>query len=383
MSKDDKKFIGEVTAMRDAGAGRLTTAKVLGVTEWAVRKALNGAPVLARPTGQPRVADVEDPILRSGLIKRLRTGWRNLTNLAEELHCTRPTVDHTIDHLEESGYLVIRDGSRARIASEPDAARRCWTDASPLRKDGWRKIGVVGDNHLASKYARLDVLEAAYDRFKAEKITDVYNAGNLVDGECKFNQYELLAHGVTDQALYCLDHYPSRPGITTHFITGSCHEGWWMARDGIDFGRYLALEAADRGRKDLHYLGYMEADVKLVGPNGNYSYMRVLHPKGGTAYAMSYRPQKIIESLQGGEKPAVLLCGHFHKQGDLMIRNVFTVLTGCTQDQTSFMRGQSVEAHVGFAVVEMQQDEKGAVRRVKVEHTSYYDRGYHEVMELG
>jgi len=325
---------------------------------------------------------VEEPILRAAVVRKLRGGWRNIPNLAVYLKCGTKTVEATIEHLSESGYLVLRDGARARIVKEPQVAGSCHTDANPLLKDGWRKIGVIGDTHLASKYARLDVLEAAYDRFAEEGITDVYHTGNIVDGECRFNQYELLAHGVTDQALYCLDNYPQRSGITTHYVTGSCHEGWWMARDGIDFGRYLQFEAKERGRTDLNYLGYMEADVKLIGPNGKSAIMRILHPGGGSAYAMSYRPQKIIESLQGGEKPAVLLCGHFHKQGSFMIRNVWTILTGTTQDQSSFMRKLSIEAHVGYAVVSMQQDKNGAVRRRVIEETSYYDRGYHEVMEL-
>ena len=63
---------------------------------------------------------------------------------------------------------------------------------------------------MASKYERLDVLEYAYDYFKKEGITSVYHAGNLVDGEARFNKYELYAHGITDQTLYALDHYPQR-----------------------------------------------------------------------------------------------------------------------------------------------------------------------------
>ena len=156
-----------------------------------------------------------------------------------------------------------------------------------------------------------------------------------------------------------------------------------MKREGIDFGRFLELEAKDRGRTDLHYLGYLEADVKMSVPGGGFSYLRNFHPGGGTAYAISYRPQKIVESLSGGEKPAVLISGHFHKlAGPMMIRNVWVILPGCTCDQTPFMRKKSIEAHVGFGILEMQQDVRGAVRRVRWEETSYYDRGYHEVMEL-
>jgi len=353
------------------GKSETAIAEELGTTRWEVRKALGRASSVA-------LVDVDDPLLRSAVVKALRGGWRNLDALALRQRVARMSIDALMDHLAEAGYLIVRDGPRARIVREPRTAGRGHKDASPLVGE-WRRIGVVSDTHLCSKYCRLDVLNAAYDRFAAERITEVYHAGNLADGECKFNQYDLLAHGVTDQAMYCLDHYPYRPGITTHYISGSCHEGWWMSREGIDFGRYLAFEAAAIGRKDLHYLGFMEADIRLETSAGKYSYLRLLHPGGGSAYALSYRPQKIIESLQGGEKPAVLLCGHFHKQADFAIRNVWTILAGCTQDQTPFMRKHSIEAHVGFCVVEMQQDAKGAIRRVRVEHTSYYDRGYHEV----
>ena len=372
----------EVTRRRARGESIENIAKGLRTTVYQIRKALGKSPV--SPAVPPvTAANVEDPILRGSLIRRLRGGWRNLANLAVEMRCEQVTIDVAVEHLEQSGYLVVRDGVRARIVRSPDQAGRCWTDASPLLKDGWRKVGIISDTHLASRYARLDVLEAAYDRFAEERITDVYHAGNMVDGECRFNRYDLLAHGITDQALYCLDHYPQRSGITTHYITGECHEGWWMKREGIDFGRYLALEASARGRKDLHYLGFLEADVKLVGPNGKSSYMRVFHPGGGSAYAISYKPQKIVESLQGGEKPAVLIVGHYHKQaGAMLIRNVYTILAGCAMDQNAFMRKQQIEAHVGYAVLEMQQDAKGAVRRVRIEETSMYDRGYHEAMEL-
>lgn len=389
------KLSEQAIALHQKGKGQEEIARQLGVSRHRVRCLLGlvrtvqdrpGAPTKPKDESKPTVVtypDALDPILRGSLIRKLRNGWRNIHNLSADLRCPVEVLETIIGHLQESGYIVQQDRHRFRIERSPEPAGKCWTDKAPLLRDGWRKIGIVSDSHMCSKFCRLDVLEAAYDHFKEERITDVYHAGNLVDGECPFNRYDLLAHGVTDQALYTLDHYPQRSGITTHFITGECHEGWWGKREGIDFGRYLSLEAADRGRKDLHYLGFLEADVSLPGPEGTGSMMRVFHPGGGSAYAISYKPQKIVESLQGGEKPAVMIVGHYHKlAGAMNIRNVWVILAGCTMDQNAFMRKQQIEAHIGFLVLEMQQDAKGAIRRIRLEETNYFDRGYHGVMEL-
>lgn len=99
---------------------------------------------------------------------------------------------------------------------------------------------------------------------------------------------------------------------------------------------------------------------------------------GGTGYAISYRPQKIIESYEGGEKPAVLLMGHYHKLDVGLVRNVWYVQTGCGQDQTPFMRQKAIEAHVGGVIVEMEQDpETGAITRFCPNVIRYFNRSFY------
>src|ERR1035437_2191937 len=46
----------------------------------------------------------------------------------------------------------------------------------------WIRFGLVADTHLASKEERLSELHAQYDLFQTERITQVFHAGNLVDG---------------------------------------------------------------------------------------------------------------------------------------------------------------------------------------------------------
>jgi hypothetical protein len=243
---------------------------------------------------------------------------------------------------------------------------------------GVRRFGVTGDNHLCNKHSRLDVLNAAYDHFEREGITDVFNTGNWIDGEARFNKTELVtAPGMDNQLDYLIDKFPVRKGITTHYIAGDDHEGWYQQREGIEVGRYLQMKAEEAGRTDLKYLGYGECDVKLAAGTGS-SVMRVVHPGGGSSYAISYTDQKRVESYQGGEKPQIELAGHYHKFNYGYPREVHAVQTGCTCDQSMFMRKKKLQAHVGFLVIEVTQDDRGVVTRFGVEWFPFYDRGFYE-----
>ena len=246
-------------------------------------------------------------------------------------------------------------------------------------RDEWTHIfGVTSDNHLCSKYARLDVLNAAYDHFERRGITHVFNAGNWVDSEARFNKTELLtAPGMDNQLDYLIDKFPVRNGITTHFIAGDDHEGWYAQREGIEIGRYLESRATAAGRSDLHYLGYAECDVALKCGSGA-AVARVVHPGGGSAYAVSYTDQKRVESYQGGEKPQLEIVGHYHKFNYGFPREVHTVQAGCTCDQSLFMRKKRLQAHVGFVELRIKQDSAGVITRFGVEWFPFFDRGYYE-----
>jgi len=251
------------------------------------------------------------------------------------------------------------------------------------RGDGWHVFGVVADTHLGSKHYRPDVLGDLYDHFAAEGVREVYHAGNWIEGEATFNRYDIEVFGLTAQINHMIGVYPQRKGITTYLISGDDHEGWYQQRESINIGRHLESEAVAAGRNDLKYLGYIEADIQLRTKRGGSSVMRLMHGGGGSSYAISYRPQKIIESLQGGEKPACLLLGHYHKQFYGVVRNVHVLLPGCGQDQSIFMRKRSIEAHVGGALVYLKQDPTtGHITDFWPRFRAYFDRGFYRSREF-
>lgn len=148
-------------------------------------------------------------------------------------------------------------------------------------------------------------------------------------------------------------------------------------REGIDVGKYLQFLAGENGREDLVYIGHMEADVIIKAPKGQ-TKIRILHPGGGSSYATSYSVQKIVESYQGGEKPDILLVGHYHKAEYTYVRGVHSVQTGTTQDQSPFMRKKKLAAHLGGWIIEFSVDKNGAVTRFKQEFIPFYDKKYYK-----
>ncbi|GEM_PF-694836 len=285
-------------------------------------------------------------------------------------------VRFIIDELKNERYNIVERDGFIGISKDAEVGGYRRIDLSKFENKIYR-LGFTSDNHLNSIFERLDVLHALYDLFEKEGITEVYNAGNWIDGEASFNRYELKNHGATKQIEYFVNMYPQRKGITTYFIAGDDHEGWYFKDRGINIGEYAQMKAEQKGRHDLVYLGYVEADVDLVAKEGK-AKMRIMHPGGGSAYAVSYSPQKMIESFQGGEKPNILALGHFHKADYMFYRDVHALQLGTTQDQSTFMRKKKIQASLGGWIVEFQQSKDGAIHRFKPEWITFFNKEYYE-----
>ena len=121
------------------------------------------------------------------------------------------------------------------------------------------------------------------------------------------------------------------------------------------------------------YLGRELADVVIGNKKENIK-MRLLHPRFGSAYALSYQPQKYIESLSGGQKPQILLMGHTHKAEFMpCYRNILSIQAGCCQSQTPFMAGKNLASHTGYWVLEFSIQKSQLVSRFKAEFFAVYE----------
>lgn len=297
--------------------------------------------------------------------------------LADALDCSPSRIRTALQELQTKGANLSKvAGGRFLLHNIVEHGGRLVLKPKD-RGDGWTVFGVITDNHKGNRHHRQDVENEAYATFAREGITEVLNAGNWIDGECNFNRSELLVFGIDGQLDNWIDTTPVHEGIKTFFISGDDHEGWWNQRESMNIGQYAQLRAENAKRKDLQFIGHVEADIELKAKKGS-AVMRVMHPGGGSAYAFSYDPQKIVEAFQGGEKPQVLILGHYHKWDYCFPREVHVISAGCAEDQTMFMRKKKLAAHVGFSIIKLKQADDGHITRLQVEWANFYDRGFYE-----
>lgn len=246
---------------------------------------------------------------------------------------------------------VVKDTKHIAIQNlEPNIVDANW--------DGTRVIyfGLIGDTQFGSKYVQMSYLHDFYKLCANNGITDIYHTGDITDG-LKMrpgHEYELYAISADEMRDDVVKNYPKVDGITTHFITGN-HDASLYKHVGYDIGQAIA-----NNRPDMHYLG-RDCAVVHITPNCT---LELRHPWDGTAYAISYKPQKMIEAMESDSKPNILAIGHYHKAEYIFYRNVHCFQTGCFQGQTPFTRGKGISVHLGGWIITVTVDKDGYIKSI-------------------
>lgn len=240
----------------------------------------------------------------------------------------------------------------------PQAHRQSWSGNRVIT------FGLIGDTHANSKYSQITHLHEFYKICNEMGIKDVYHTGDIDEGEQMRlgHQYDCYTQGSDDHIEEIARTYPKIEGITTHFITGN-HDASIYKKCGVDIGKSIASV-----RNDMVYLGRDWARVNIT-PN---CILELRHPWNGSAYAISYKSQKMIDGMEADSKPNILAIGHYHKIEYLFYRNVHTFQTGCFQSQTPFTRGNGLSVHIGGWIVTVEVDENGYLNRITPSMIPFY-----------
>lgn len=276
------------------------------------------------------------------------TGLKLGRKLSDHIHNLRRRKDKPV--VVEKKVIVQNQ--------EPEHHKSKWDGTEVI------KFAIMGDTQMGSKYSQLTYLHEFYDLCAAEGVKDIYHTGDLVDG-LKMrtgHEYELYTVSADDMRDDVIKNYPCRPGITTHFISGN-HDASIYKQVGYDICSAIA-----RARPDMEYLGRDCAVINLT-PKCT---LELRHPWDGTAYALSYKIQKMIEAMESDSKPNILAVGHYHKAEYLFYRNIHALQTGCFQGQTPFTRGKGISVNIGGWIVTVRVDKDGYIQGFAPEFVPYY-----------
>ena len=307
------------------------------------------------------------------VLKYIKRG-KSFEEMSRYLKMSEDEIKAVIVGLQLEGYpihLFVEDGE-AKVQYNPikEAPKETWQLNHPTGKVF--KCLLISDTHYASKWDVPEVVEEVYEYAYKNDIKTVLHAGDITDGYYKNrgnHVHELRAIGATEQADYVIDTHPKQDGILTYFIAGN-HDFTHIKNGGTEVGKLIAKE-----RADMIYLGQDIADLKI-----NNTIIRMVHPTGGRAYALSYKTQKYVEAIPGGEKPHIYCHGHWHDAFFMLYRNIYCYSVPGLQAPTPYTVSKGIAGPMGYWNIEFESDKEGNIIYNKNELKQYHHKPEHKVL---
>lgn len=317
--------------------------------------------------GRPDKDEDDEPIDKEllQLLKRPRT----LDELSQRFSLKHVVIEFIIERLIREGYNIMCLGNEylletRAVSMGANFYAEKWNGAETITK------GIVSDTHLGNKCQQRSALHHFYRLLEERQVEETIHGGDMLDGLYRDRAehiYETFLHGADEQIAYAVEVYP---GFTlkngkphkTRFIDGN-HDFTHTRNSGIRTGRIIAA-----ARPDMEYLGYGKARIMFT-PNCP---VDIVHPLDGKAYALSYRLQKNIDAMQGGTKPKIMFCGHYHSFCYIIYRNIHAFMLPAFMAQNLWATLKSMMVQVGGIILTTKVSKDGDVLSIIPEVVPYY-----------
>lgn len=282
-----------------------------------------------------------------------------------------------IEAAQQQGYHVEANAGHVGFRVPPPDERVRETGIAPIV--GERQIvGVISDTHLGSKYCLReqlkDFVHTAYER----GVREILHPGDVLDGCYRHGLWEVSHSGLDAQAEDLFETLPRLPGLTYHAIEGN-HDNTFTDSIGLSTGRFLEGFFRHRGRDDLRFYGNRGAFLRVRG-----AVVHLWHPRSGQSYARSYALQKHVEKYSSGEKPHILLAGHWHVYCHVFERGVHAIACPTFQGGGSaFSKSLGGAPAMGGLLLSWGLTEHGTMRDFSLEYRAYFEREQPQVLFEG
>lgn len=283
-----------------------------------------------------------------GKLKYLIKKRKSFSQICEELELKDYEIIGLVELLRQDGELIDYVNGEIVRLKKPVQADSVYQIPDKSEK---LKLLLISDTHLANKSDRVDILRYLYDKAERLGVKYVLHSGDFTDGLSNRPEqiYELREPSYEGQIQYCVEKYPTFSG-KTYVIQGN-HDDWWFKKSGSEIVRAIA-----RQREDIVYLGADVADMKI----GKLK-IRLFHGQGGTAYSVSYKIQKYLDSIPLSERPDILQTGHIHRSFYMKQDHTHCFQTSCLEDTTPYSRAMGFPNDKSVWWCDVEFDDKGRV----------------------
>jgi hypothetical protein len=325
---------------------------------------------LGRASEHPRLPCVPNLAVNPDLdrlVAAIRKRTHTLESLSDALDLCPSKVRVLIADAQTRGIAVRLSGEAIGLGHNP----RTWQDMPDIVQPTVgveQKVGVISDLHAGSKYCLRAQIRDLVGQIYDSGAREILCPGDWLDGCYNHGLFELTCSGIEDQTADLCETLPSLPGLTYHGITGN-HDETFTKPTGCNVGRYIEGYFRDHGRDDIRFHGDRGAYLKIRG-----TIVNLWHPKGSCSYALSYKLQKRVENYSSGEKPGILLTGHYHRSCYLFTRGVHAFACPAMQGPGSAFEKSlgAGPAALGGLLLGWTLTDVGTIRRLRIDPISYF-----------
>lgn len=306
---------------------------------------------------------------RESIIKELRklcSKERNINYLCDKLKLNEYEILDVVRELRSKGINIITKvyDDNLYLYDNGERENKCDYKYNLTTDENHEiKFVAISDTRFGSVYQQLSILNDIYADAYENGYNNVMHCGNISEGIYSIsNVYNdtVFLDDTLRQVEYIARYYPKVEGMKTYFITSTKDESHYKNGQGT------VNEWVSRCRNDMIYLGQDTGEIKINGVK-----IVMDHPGGGSASALSYKPQKRIEILEAGSKPKILLIGHYHKSYSFVYRNVRGIEVPALCDKTQFQQKQGLINYVGAYFLDIYSDKKGNIQYFMADEVLY------------
>jgi hypothetical protein len=287
--------------------------------------------------------------------------------LCDKLGKPPAAVRKLIEQAKSKGIRLDLGNNHVQLS--PHEQVRTVQDTLIMPTKGKRQmIGHISDLHLGSKYCLRSQLIDCVNHLYERGAREITCTGDMLDGCYKHGVFELSHTGLEDQTQDLFETLPKLPGLTYHAITGN-HDHTFTELTGVNVGAFITGYFRERGRNDMTVYGDCGAFIEMHG-----AVIELWHPLKSMGYAKSYQLQRHIEGYGAGEKPHILVVGHWHQFCFVEHRGVFAVASPCFQASGSaFSKRLGGQPALGGMILTWEVAGEDTVRNFGVERRRYFE----------